>query len=105
MGSGAWASMPDSRRDAIAPSIVNVESWFRAVSDDPTPLSAFESLEIPILCMMGTESPASSRAVARVLASALPRVRVVELQGVGHMGPVTHTEIVNEVIAEFLERR
>lgn len=105
MGSGAWASMPDSRRDAVAASIVNVEGWFKAVSDDPTPLAAFESLEIPVLCMMGTESPASSRAVARVLASALPGVRVVELQGVGHMGPVTHPEIVNEVIAEFLERR
>jgi pimeloyl-ACP methyl ester carboxylesterase len=105
MGGGAWASMPESRREAIAASIVNVEGWFDAITHEQTPLSAFKALDIPVLCMMGTESPVSSRAVARVLASELPRVKMIELQGVGHMGPVTHPEIVNEVIAEFVDRR
>jgi pimeloyl-ACP methyl ester carboxylesterase len=31
-------------------------------------------------------------------------VEVVEFEGLGHMGPVTHPEVVNEAISEFLER-
>ncbi|MFD2884307.1 alpha/beta fold hydrolase [Pseudomonas lini] len=29
---------------------------------------------------------------------------MVELEGLGHMGPVTHPEIVNQVIVQFIER-
>jgi pimeloyl-ACP methyl ester carboxylesterase len=54
--------------------------------------------------MIGKNSPASSRGVARVLTRALPRVEVVEFEGLGHMGPVTHPEVVNEAISNFLER-
>ena len=34
----------------------------------------------------------------------LPKVSVTQLAGLGHMGPVTHPEIVNEAIAGFLSR-
>jgi pimeloyl-ACP methyl ester carboxylesterase len=34
----------------------------------------------------------------------LPRVEVVEFEKLGHMGPVTHPEQVNETIRKFLER-
>jgi pimeloyl-ACP methyl ester carboxylesterase len=42
--------------------------------------------------------------VARLLTGALPRVEVVEFDGLGHMGPITHPQQVNEVIAGFLAR-
>jgi len=104
MGSGAWAAIPASRRQAVATSIVNVEGWFNAVSTEPTLLEAYAAIDIPVLCMTGTESPASSRAVAHALAKTLPQLSMIEFEGVGHMGPVTHPEIVNDVIAEFIER-
>lgn len=103
MGVGSWASMPEKRREPIMASIGNISSWANALLSEPTPLTAFAALDIPVLYMVGTQSPASSRAVARVLARALPRAKLVELQGLGHMGPVTHPEIVNELIAEFVE--
>jgi pimeloyl-ACP methyl ester carboxylesterase len=53
--------------------------------------------------MTGSESPASSRSVARLLLSVLPRVQHVEFDGIGHMGPVTHPDRVNDVISRFLE--
>ncbi|HEY2337316.1 MAG TPA: alpha/beta hydrolase, partial [Burkholderiales bacterium] len=67
-----------------------------------TPLAAFRDLKIPVLYMTGSDSPASSLAVARLLTRTLPQVEVVELKGLGHMGPVTHPERVNEAIARFL---
>jgi pimeloyl-ACP methyl ester carboxylesterase len=103
MGVGSWASMPEKRREPIMASIGNISSWAHALLSEPTPLTAFGALDIPVLYMVGTQSPASSRAVARVLARALPRAKLVELQGLGHMGPLTHPGMVNELIADFVE--
>jgi len=38
-----------------------------------------------------------------LLTDVLPRVRVEEIEGVGHMAPVTHPEKVNPVIEGFLQ--
>jgi pimeloyl-ACP methyl ester carboxylesterase len=54
--------------------------------------------------MVGKRSTPSARGVARLLATALPRVELVELEDLGHMGPMTHPDPVNDVIARFLER-
>jgi len=40
-----------------------------------------DGLDLPVTLLVGTASPASSRAVARLLAGALPRLRRVELGG------------------------
>jgi len=40
--------------------------------------------------------------VARRLVPVLPRVELMEFPNVGHMGPITHPEIVNEAITNFL---
>ncbi len=104
MGAGAWDQMPEPRKTPIATSITNVRGWANALFGEPTPLRAFAELGVPVLYMIGKNSPASSRGVARVLTRALARVEVVEFEGLGHMGPVTHPEIVNEAISNFLER-
>jgi pimeloyl-ACP methyl ester carboxylesterase len=104
MGRGAWARTPESRRGPVASSIVNIRGWARALFNEPTPLAAFSELNVPVLYMMGSESPASSRGVGRLLMRALPRVEVIEFSGIGHMGPITHPELVNDAISRFLER-
>ena len=103
MGGGAWVHTPEPRKGPIIASINNVRGWGRALFDEPTPLEAFSKLNVPVLYMMGKDSPASSRGVGRLLVRALPQVQVVEFEGLGHMGPVTHSKIVNEVISCFLE--
>jgi pimeloyl-ACP methyl ester carboxylesterase len=103
MGKGTWARMPDSRKGPVAASVINVRGWARALFDEPTPLAAFSELKVPVLYMMGSDSPASSRGVGRLLTRALPQVQVVEFSGMGHMGPITHPEAVNDAISRFLE--
>ncbi len=104
MGTGAWARMPEARQAPIAASIVSVRQWANALLGEPTPLGAFASLNVPVLCMVGKDSPASSLGVARLLTRTLPQVEVIEFEGLGHMGPITHPELVNQAIERFLEQ-
>jgi len=104
MGAGSWARTPAPRRAPIAASIVNVRHWAAALLGEPRPLAAFAALEMPVLYLVGRDSTASARGVARLLTAALPRVEVVEFEGVGHMGPITHPQRINEAIVRFLER-
>lgn len=104
MGAGAWKQTPEPRKPPIAASVTNVRRWAHALFTEPTPLKAFRSLNVPVLYMVGKRSPPSARGVARLLTTALPRVELVEFEDLGHMGPVTHPDTVNQVIGEFLER-
>jgi pimeloyl-ACP methyl ester carboxylesterase len=104
MGSGTWKQTPEQRKAPIAASVTNVRRWAHALFTEPTPLSAFRSLDVPILYLVGKRSTQSAHGVARLLANALPLVELVEFEDLDHMGPVTHPEPVNEVIAQFLER-
>jgi len=81
-----------------------VKAEWLAVFTEPTPLPALAALDVPTLVVVGSNSPASSRGVARLLAKTLPSVTTVEIEGVGHMAPVTHPDRVNPVIASYLER-
>ena len=103
-GEGTWERMPESRKASVAVSARNIRNWTHGSFDDPTPLDAFSRLDIPVLYMVGKESPEAALGVARLLTRVLPQVEVVEFEGLGHMGPVTHPEIVNAVIARFLEK-
>ncbi|HEX6320287.1 MAG TPA: alpha/beta hydrolase [Burkholderiales bacterium] len=102
MGAGAWAAMPEARRAAVAPSMRGIAYWAHALMNEPTPLSAFARLEVPVLYLVGGRSPASSRGVFALLKETLPRVRIVQFDDLGHMGPVTHPERVNPAIEEQL---
>jgi pimeloyl-ACP methyl ester carboxylesterase len=103
MEPGAWVAMPPQRRDAIAAAMRAVRAQWEAIFQEPTPLSAFADLDVPVLYLTGSESPAAAREVARLLAKVLPRVTVIEVEGVGHMAPVTHPDRINALIERHLD--
>lgn len=105
MGPTSWEKTPVSRRAPIAASIVNVRRWGHALFTEPTALDAFKTLDIPVLYMVGKQSTPSALGVARLLTKTLPRVQVMEFEGLGHMGPVTHPQQVNEAVADFLAKQ
>ena len=104
MGAGAWHQTPVQRKVPIAKSVTHVRRWAHALLTEPTPLAVFSKLDIPVLYMVGKRSTASAHGVAQLLASALPRVELLEFPELGHMGPITHPQPVNEAIERFLER-
>ena len=103
MGAGSWQRMPEQRQAPIAAAAVNVRRWRHALVEEATPLAAFGALTMPVLYLVGKRSTAAARAVARELVATLPNVERIELD-LGHMGPVTDPEVVNDVVVAFLER-
>jgi pimeloyl-ACP methyl ester carboxylesterase len=103
MGPDSWARTPEQRKPAIAASCVNVRRWSHALFTEPAPLAAFAALDIPVLYMVGARSTASAHGVARLLAPVLPQAQVLRFDDLGHMGPLTHPQVVNDAIAGFLE--
>jgi pimeloyl-ACP methyl ester carboxylesterase len=104
MGAGTWAGMPPPRRAAIAQAMPGVCSQWTAIFGETAPLSAYSSLDLPVLYLVGGQSPASTRAVGRLLTQALPDVTSAELKDAGHMAPLTHPDLVNAAIREHLGR-
>jgi pimeloyl-ACP methyl ester carboxylesterase len=104
MGPQSWDNTPDSRKAPIEASIVNVRRWGHALFTEPTALETFRDLNIPVLYMVGKSSTQSGLGVGRLLTAVLPRVEVMEFDGLGHMGPITNPKLVNAAIADFLDR-
>ena len=104
MGPGTWAGMSPPRRAAVARAMPGVRSQWSAIFAETTPLAAYSSLDLPTLYLVGSQSPASARSVARLLAQVLPDVTTAELEGAGHMAPVTHPDTVNAAIEAHISQ-
>jgi len=104
MEPGSWRRMPESRRATIAATIPNMRHWAHALLREPTPIGAMRLLDMPVLLMSGDRTTASARAVTQRLLHALPQREFHEFEALGHMGPVTDAERVNDVIEKFLDR-
>lgn len=104
-GEGAWSRIEAAARATIVERMPAVMGCFDALFGDGTRRDELARLHVPALLVSGTGSPASSRGVAAMLSGALPRLRRRVLEGVGHMGPVTHPGTVNPLIEEFLAAR
>jgi pimeloyl-ACP methyl ester carboxylesterase len=105
MHPGAFDAMAPARRAQILGTIECIGSWWRTLSEDPTPLSAFAGMSAPVLVMTGRDTRAAARCVAEALVAAVPGAQVVRFDGLGHMGPLTHPERVLAVIEGFLSTR
>lgn len=93
-GAEAWNVLGDEQRRAVMARMPAVphhfEALFSASWDGPT----LRRLRMPVLLMHGSATRAPARRVSEVLALALPQAQRVELAGAGHLGPLTHREIV-----------
>lgn len=105
-GPGAWAAMSPERRAGVAQRMPAVGAHFGALLGERmlSPL-ALAALTMPMLVLHGEGTRASTRRIAQLLRAVLPQARHEALNGVGHLGPMTHAAEVNACIQGFIERR
>lgn len=104
-GEGAWDRLAPVPQQLIAARIGSVIGHFNALFGDSVTRSVLSTLDMPIFCMTGAQSRPAPRRIAELLRVALPRARHEILAGMGHMGPLTQTEVVNQQIVQFLDRQ
>lgn len=101
-GAGCWQALSPPRQEALVDCVPKVTLDFQAVFGEPAALRALATLNLPTLLLHGEHSPAPARRVCRRLQRTLPNARLEPLEGVGHMGPLTHRERVNARIVDWL---
>jgi pimeloyl-ACP methyl ester carboxylesterase len=98
-GSGTWAALkPEAQADLIryAP---KAGLDFSSQIDEQTPLAAYRRFRFPVLLMYGEHAPEPTALIARKLASVMRSCIPVAVASAGHMGPFSHGEQVNTLIA------
>lgn len=98
---GSFAALEEGQQARLAGKLAKVVMDFEALIGAPLSLEDYADLLVPTCLIAGSRSPASSRAVAELLARTLPCVDFYRI-GAGHMAPITQPELVNPLIARFL---
>lgn len=103
-GAGTWNRTSFGLRQALAAWAGQTHDDFAALASDTTTELDLAGVVCPVLSIRGSRSPAMTDAVAGFLRRALPFVRHVEIEGAGHMLPLTDPHIVDPMIGDFLAR-
>lgn len=101
-GPGAWGSLKPSVQAALVRWVPKAPLDFRALMEEPTTLTAYAGLRMPVLVMRGEHAPPPTRKIAEALPGMLPHADLAVVDGAGHMGPLTHGTVVSEMIAAHI---
>jgi pimeloyl-ACP methyl ester carboxylesterase len=97
-GPGAWRNLTEPARTSFLRVGRKVFFEVMALMNERSPASAYAKIVAPALLLAGGRSPVAARRVVALLAAALPHARTLEVAEAGHMGPLTHGEVVNAAI-------
>jgi pimeloyl-ACP methyl ester carboxylesterase len=103
-GPGAWERLNEETRNAFRAMGWKVFQEVMSLAVDGTNSTTYGTISAPALILGGATSPLAERRVVEKLGAALPHATARFLEGVGHMGPISHAAIVNEAIAAHLRK-
>lgn len=101
-GVGSWEAMAPLHQERICAQMPQVVAHFTALFSNPASLRAYSTLHMPALFMSGGTGPRCGPRTAELLARAMPRASHRRFPRLGHMGPVTSPDEVNEALSDFL---
>lgn len=99
---GFFAGLPVRMQQQLAAQVAKVTLDFQALSQEPASLADYAAaVHCPVLLLSGSHSRQSAQRISAALRSALSDVGLQRLE-CGHMGPVTHPDLVNKPVTDFL---
>lgn len=101
-GEGTWGGIPAAKRDVLVARLTKVALDFHATLNEPARLEDFRTIAVPMLLIQGERSALPARRICRLLARALPELRMKTIEGAGHMAPLTHPNEVNEALVAHI---
>lgn len=104
-GAGAWRSMAPQAHDMLCRRIAAIALNFASTTGEKTPLEAAARLKLPTLLLHGTRTKPIARRVVERLMWTLPNATLREIEGAGHMLPLTHPSPVAYAIGDHVTGR
>jgi pimeloyl-ACP methyl ester carboxylesterase len=96
--------MPADLRARITQTMPKIAQEWRMVFAATDLYESVAAASIPTLLVRGTSTTLAARSVVELLRDQLPHASLVEIEGAGHMSPITHAGAVNAAIAQHLAR-
>ena len=104
IGLEAWRATPPDLRARITQTMPKIAQEWRMVFAATDRYESVAAASIPTLLVRGTATTLAARSVVELLRDQLPRAWLLEIEGAGHMSPITHAAPVNAAIAQHLAR-
>ena len=104
-GHGAWRSMEPEAHDALCRRIAAIALNFASTTGEKTPLEAAARVRVPTLLLHGGRTRPITRRIVERLTWTLPNATLREIQGAGHMLPLTHPIPVAHAIGDHVTGR
>ncbi len=103
LGDGSWRAMQEKRRSLFAESLrPNFYEW-DAVMEEETPIEEWKALKVRTLVVSDKSTRLPIREIIEIFAEACPHWSFRFIAEGGHMAPLTHPEIINPIVREFLD--
>jgi pimeloyl-ACP methyl ester carboxylesterase len=101
-GAGAWAALAEPTRAGFRAVAWKVYQEVSSLSADTTDRARYATITAPTLLLGGARTTMTELRTLERLAEALPHARLELFPDMGHMGPITHADVVNAAIAAHL---
>jgi pimeloyl-ACP methyl ester carboxylesterase len=102
---GAYETMDERLRHSVKAGMPKLQvEWSVAFDPSGATVEALSGLRLPVQLIAGSRTTSAAGAVTDILRHVWPNAAYAEIDGAGHMGPVTHPAAVNEIIANFVAR-
>lgn len=99
----AWTKLRPNQQQELTQQMPLVVQHFRALQESSMCLADLQHLPVPTLILRGGHSPTPARLISCHLLAHLPNAKGACFGEVGHMGPVTHADVVASRIAGFID--
>ena len=103
-GDGTWGQIPFDLKARFSNTMNLVLNNFEAVLSDPLLVDKLKYLTMPVQLIYGKNSPKPATEISKILRRKLSASRLYGLHNVGHMGPITHSDLINGAIETFIEQ-
>jgi pimeloyl-ACP methyl ester carboxylesterase len=101
-GEGAWEALRPAVQTALIAWMPKAPLDFHALFGEPEELTAYVRVRCPVLVLRGEYAPAPTQLIADTLPSLMRAAQLCAVRGAGHMGPQTHADEVNALIASHI---
>ncbi|SMH42393.1 alpha/beta fold hydrolase [Maritimibacter sp. HL-12] len=104
-GDAAWDTLDEGTRLRIGAVLEQGLAGFEALRSENAGAGAPSVLRCPVDLLIGSRSYNPARLATERLATLIPAARTREVRGAAHMGPLTHADVVHDILATSLRER